>query len=81
MQNSKLKPNQVKDLELKAESKMMVNRINRAGKLTTETTIHNSMYDILIRGYVSEMDSFLFGPQIGEGTGVIRMRKQTGSYN
>ncbi len=37
-------------------------------KDTSETQIHNSMYDCVIQGQIAEIDSFAFGTSIGIGT-------------
>lgn len=79
--NSKLSRSKLREIESMAEVKMMGAMINKNGKIITQPMAHNSMYEILIRGYVSELDSFFYGYQVGEGTGMINMRKQTGSYN
>lgn len=71
----------LKELEMQAEAKMMVEKLNQFGKIRSETQIHNSMFELTIKGEIAEIDSFLFETKIGTGTGRVFLRKQTGSYN
>lgn len=71
----------LKEIEMMAEAKMMVEKLNQFGKIRSETQIHNSMYDCVIQGNIAEIDSFAFGTTIGIGTGRCFLRKQTGSFN
>ncbi|MBK9258147.1 MAG: hypothetical protein IPM42_22130 [Saprospiraceae bacterium] len=71
----------LKELEMQCEAKMMVEKLNQFGKIRSETTIYNSMFELTIRGEIAEIDSFLFETKIGIGTGRVFLRKQTGSYN
>ncbi|MBK9258088.1 MAG: hypothetical protein IPM42_21810 [Saprospiraceae bacterium] len=78
---AKIPRHRLKELEMQAEAKMMVEKLNQFGKIRSETTIHNSMFELTIRGEITEIDSFLFETKIGIGTGRVFLRKQTGSYN
>ena len=77
----KLARHKLKQIEMQAEAKMMVEKLNQFGKIRSETQIHNSMYDCVIQGQIAEIDSFAFGTSIGIGTGRCYLRKQTGSFN
>lgn len=78
---SKIPRSQVKQIEMICEAQMMVEVLTQTGKIRMQTQIHNSMFDLTIRGQVAEIDSFIFGTSIGEGTGRVHLRQMTGSYN
>lgn len=78
---AKIARHKLKQIEMMAEAKMMIEKLNQFGKIRSETQIHNSMYDCVIQGQIAEIDSFAFGTSIGIGTGRCFLRKQTGSFN
>lgn len=78
---TEIKRSKLKEIEMQSEAKMMVKKLTKFGVIRNETQIHNSMFDLTIRGQVAEIDSFIFGTSIGQGTGRVHLRQMTGSYN